>query len=198
MKNNFFVKSAWLLCLVLGLSGCINDADVLPEDNSGFVDEGEGNVRFTFVVPNSSSSKAGGAETSGIYETGNANEYNVKSLAVYLFNSDTKALYRKISLENITRTAGPQVSENASSGNQSEHIVKYTANRVLIDPGTYDILTIANGDVTGSFNTENEFINLVDKSTYKDGFGVLTEDGTLLMTGVPTIVACMKGLRIRI
>ena len=35
MKNNFFVKSAGLLCLVLGLSGCINDADVLPEDNSG-------------------------------------------------------------------------------------------------------------------------------------------------------------------
>ena len=86
-------------------------------------------------------------------------------------------------MENITRTAGPQVSENASSGNQSEHIVKYTANRVLIDPGTYDIFTVANGDVTGSFNTENEFINLVDRSTYKDGFGVLTEDGTLLMSG---------------
>lgn len=74
-------------------------------------------------------------------------------------------------MENITRTAGPLVSENASSNNQSEHIVKYTANRVLIDPGTYDIFTVANGDVTGSFNTENEFINLVDKSTYKDGFG---------------------------
>lgn len=183
MKNNFFAKSAWLLCLVLGLSGCINDADVFPEDNSGFVDGGEGNVRFAFVVPNSSSSKAGSAETSGIYETGTANEYNVKSLAVYLFNSDTKALYKKISLENITRTAGPQIPENAPSGNQSEHIVKYTANRVLIDPGTYDIFTVANGDVTGSFNTEDEFINLVDKSTYKDGFGVLTEDGSLLMSG---------------
>lgn len=129
----------------MGLSGCINDADVLPEDNSGFVDEGEGNVRFAFVVPNSSSTKAGGAETSGIYETGTANEYNVKSLTVYLFNSDTKALYKKISLENITRTAGPQVSENASSGNQSEHIVKYTANRVLIDPGTYDVLRLPTG-----------------------------------------------------
>ena len=60
--------------------------------------------------------------------------------------------------------------------------MKYTANRVLIDPGTYDIFTIANGDVTGSFSTENEFINLVDKLTYKDGFGVLNEDGTLQMT----------------
>ena len=182
MKNKLFVKSVWLLCLALGLVGCINDADVLPEDNSGFVDGGEGNVRFAFVVPNSSSTKAGDAETSGIYETGNANEYNVKSLNVYLFNSDTKALYKKIRLENITRTAGPQLPENSSSGNQNEHVVKYTANRVLIDPGTYDIFTIANGDVTGSFSTENEFINLVDRSTYKDGFGVLTEDGTLQMT----------------
>ena len=76
------------------------------------------------------------------------------SLNVYLFNSDTKALYKKIRLENITRTAGPQLPENSSSGNQNEHVVKYTANRVLIDPGTYDIFTIANGDVTGSFSTE--------------------------------------------
>ena len=50
MKNKLFVKSVWLLCLALGLAGCINDADVLPEDNSGFVDGGEGNVRFAFVV----------------------------------------------------------------------------------------------------------------------------------------------------
>ena len=48
MKNKLFVKSVWLLCLALGLAGCINDADVLPEDNSGFVDGGEGNVRFCF------------------------------------------------------------------------------------------------------------------------------------------------------
>ena len=74
MKNKLFVKSVWLLCLALGLAGCINDADVLPEDNSGFVDGGEGNVRFAFVVPNNSSTKAGDAETSGIYETGHANE----------------------------------------------------------------------------------------------------------------------------
>ena len=78
MKNKLFVKSVWLLCLALGLAGCINDADVLPEDNSGFVDGGEGNVRFAFVVPNSSSTKAGDAETSGIYETGNANEYTCR------------------------------------------------------------------------------------------------------------------------
>lgn len=125
--------------VLLGLFFICNSlyADVLPEDNSGFVDGGEGNLRFAFVVPNSSSTKAGGAETSGIYETGNANEYNVKSLAVYLFNSDTKTLYKKISLENITRTAGPEVSN-------------YTGNRVLIDPGTYDIFTVANGAVRGS------------------------------------------------
>lgn len=182
MKNKIYVRLAWMLCLALCLVGCINDADVLPIDNSGFVDGGEGNIRFAFVVPNSASTKAGGAETSGIYETGNANEYNVKSLNVYLFHSDSKDFYKKIPLDNITCTAGPQLSENNSSGNQSEHIVKYTANRVLIDPGTYDVFTVANGDVTGSFNTENEFINLIDKSTYKDGFGVLTEDGTLLMT----------------
>ena len=50
MKNKLFVKSVWLLCLALGLAGCINDADVLPEDNSGFVDGGEGNVRFCFSL----------------------------------------------------------------------------------------------------------------------------------------------------
>lgn len=182
MKKHIYVRLAWMLCLAFGLVSCINDADVLPINDSGFVDGGEGNIRFSFVVPNTSSTKAGEAETSGIYETGRANEYNVKSLNVYLFHADSKAFYKKIPLANITCTAGPGVSEGNPSGDQNEHIVKYTANRVLVDPGTYDVFTVANGDVSGSFSTENEFINLVDRSTYKDGFGVLTEDGALLMT----------------
>lgn len=181
MKKNIFVKSAWLLCLALGLSACINDADVLPRSNSDFVDEGGGNVRFAFVVPNSFSAKAGDAETSGIYETGNPNEYNVTSLTVYLFNSASKTLYKKIPLENITRMAGPINKE--FSNVQSDHIVEYTANSVLIDPGTYDIFTIANGDVPGVINSEDDLIDRVDKETYKDPHGLVTETGVLLMTG---------------
>ena len=48
--------------------------------------------------------------------------------------------------------------------------IQYTADKITVNPGTYNIFAIANGKaVTGDISTQDAFLNAVDGITYSEG-----------------------------
>ena len=91
-------------------------------------------------------------------ETGSKDEYAVKSLTVYLFDSTTKSLKDQQELKNIRQVKGE--GEN----------IQYTADRITVNPGTYNIFAIANGKaITKEITMQDDFLNAVDEVTYSTG-----------------------------
>lgn len=133
---------------------CINDADVAFSDETH--SDSNGNLALFFEIPNVALSRS--AESSGVTEVGSKEEYAVKSLTVYLFDSTTKTLKDQQELKNISQT-----------GVDGQKI-QYTADKITVNPGTYNIFAIANGKaVTGDISTQDAFLNAVDGITYSEG-----------------------------
>ena len=133
---------------------CINDADVAFSDESHT--DSNGNLALFFEIPNENHTRS--AESSGVTETGSKDEYAVKSLTVYLFDSTTKSLKDQQELKNIRQVKGE--GEN----------IQYTADRITVNPGTYNIFAIANGKaITKEITMQDDFLNAVDEVTYSTG-----------------------------
>lgn len=133
---------------------CINDADVAFSDETHT--DSNGNLALFFEIPNANGTRS--AESSGITETGSKEEYAVKSLTIYLFDSTTKTLKDQQELKNIQ-----QIKADLEE-------IKYTADKITVNPGTYNIFAIANGKaVTGDISTQDAFLNAVDGITYNEG-----------------------------
>ena len=133
---------------------CINDADVAFSDETHA--DSNGNLALFFEIPNANGTRS--AESSGITETGSKEEYAVKSLTIYLFDSTTKTLKDQQGLKNIQ-----QIKADLEE-------IKYTADKITVNPGTYNIFAIANGKaVTGDISTQDAFLNAVDGITYSEG-----------------------------
>ena len=133
---------------------CINDADVAFSDETHA--DSNGNLALFFEIPNANGTRS--AESSGITETGSKEEYAVKSLTIYLFDSTTKTLKDQQELKNIQ-----QIKADLEE-------IKYTADKITVNPGTYNIFAIANGKaVTGDISTQDAFLNAVDGITYSEG-----------------------------
>ena len=133
---------------------CINDADVAFSDETHT--DSNGNLALFFEIPNANGTRS--AESSGITETGSKEEYAVKSLTIYLFDSTTKTLKDQQELKNIQ-----QIKADLEG-------IKYTADKITVNPGTYNIFAIANGKaVTGDISTQDAFLNAVDGITYSEG-----------------------------
>ncbi|WP_455971719.1 Mfa1 family fimbria major subunit [Bacteroides congonensis] len=133
---------------------CINDADVAFSDETHA--DSNGNLALFFEIPNANGTRS--AESSGITETGSKEEYAVKSLTIYLFDSTTKTLKDQQELQNIQ-----QIKADLEE-------IKYTADKITVNPGTYNIFAIANGKaVTGDISTQDAFLNAVDGITYSEG-----------------------------
>ena len=133
---------------------CINDADVAFSDETH--SDSNGNLALFFEIPNVALSRS--AESSGVTEVGSKEEYAVKSLTVYLFDSTTKTLKDQQELKNINQTG--------ANGQK----IQYTADKITVNPGTYNIFAIANGKaITGNISTQDSFLNAVDGITYSEG-----------------------------
>ena len=133
---------------------CINDADVAFSDETHA--DSNGNLALFFEIPNANGTRS--AESSGITETGSKEEYAVKSLTIYLFDSTTKTIKDQQELKNIQ-----QIKADLEE-------IKYTADKITVNPGTYNIFAIANGKaVTGDISTQDAFLNAVDGITYSEG-----------------------------
>ena len=153
MKRFSKLMSLLLFAAVTQYSG-INDADVVIADDTH--SESNGNLALFFEIPNVATSRS--AESSGVTTEGSKEEYAVKSLTVYLFDSTTKTLKDQQELKNINRTV--------TSGQN----IQYTADKITVNPGTYNIFAIANGKaITGNISTQEAFLNAVDAVTYSAG-----------------------------
>lgn len=95
---------------------CINDADVAFSDESHT--DSNGNLALFFEIPNENHTRS--AESSGVTETGSKDEYAVKSLTVYLFDSTTKSLKDQQELKNIRQVKGEGRN------------IQYTADRITV------------------------------------------------------------------
>ena len=133
---------------------CINDADVAFSDESHT--DSNGNLALFFEIPNENHTRS--AESSGVTETGSKDEYAVKSLTVYLFDSTTKSLKDQQELKNIRQVKGEGRN------------IQYTADRITVNPGTYNIFAIANGKaINKEITMQDDFLNAVDEVTYSTG-----------------------------
>lgn len=134
---------------------CINDADVVTSDLT-LAGGSNGNLALSIEIPNVPVSRS--AESSGETETGSEQEYKVNSLTVYLFDSTTKTLKYQQELKNI---------KMAGTENQR---IQYTADRIEVNEGTYNIFAIANGKaVAGDITNQDNFLNAIDGVTYQEG-----------------------------
>lgn len=133
---------------------CINDEDVAITDETRL--ESTGNLALSFKIPNVITGRS--AETSGVTTEGSKDEYAVKTLTVYLFDPVTKTLKDQQELTNIQQV--PADGQN----------IQYTADKITVNPGTYNIFAIANGKAnTKDISTQDAFLNAVDNVTYSAG-----------------------------
>lgn len=147
-----------LLLLATTQYSCINDAEVVNPD---IIAGGEGNLALSLEIPNTNAlGRANNAESSDENEIGSKSEYNVSSVTVYLFDAQTKIYTGSYDLQNIQ---GKSLDETKST-------ISYTANRINVQPGTYNIFAIANGKANAAnISTQDKFLNTIDATTYKDG-----------------------------
>ena len=96
--KQFTKLMAMLLFTAATQYSCINDADVAIPDKTH--SDSNGNVALFLEIPNVPVSRS--AESSGVTEEGSKEEYAVKSLTVYFFDSVTKTFVESQPLENIT------------------------------------------------------------------------------------------------
>lgn len=155
--------------LAVALTGCINDADVL--DNSGVtppVAKGDGNIRFSFVVPNSSL-ESRSAEDSGEYDKGTPAEYKVSKVRIYLFDSETKNIVKSFNV-------------SVGAPDNTNTVVKYpSSDEFKVDPGTYDIYAVANNTTLNPATVEGLLSN-VDAVSYEQGSIVKIPEEGFIMT----------------
>lgn len=146
---------------------CINDSDVAYSDEP--TTDSNGNLALFLEIPNVDLTRS--AESSGTTETGSAKEYSVKSLTIYLFDKETKTL------------KGYQELKNISQASVTDNKVQYTADKITVNPGTYNIFAIANGKaIPKDFSTQDAFLNAVDDITYREGKISNPPDGGFVMT----------------
>lgn len=158
------------LLLAAGMTACINDADV---DNSGTIKppvvNGQENATFNIVVPNTGGRSA---EDSGSKDNGSPEEYQVHKVRLFLFTEATGNLYRTFDLEGLSQ---PILSDGGG--------VSYTSNSVTLDPGTYRVFALANGDnsITNPATIDG-LLNEIDKKSYAGGEIGEVPTGGFIMT----------------
>lgn len=93
--KQFTKLMAMLLFTAATQYSCINDADVAIPDKTQ--SDSNGNVALFLEIPNVPASRS--AESSGVTEEGSKEEYAVKTLTVYFFDSATKTFVESQPLE---------------------------------------------------------------------------------------------------
>lgn len=145
---------------------CINDADVAIPDTA--LQGGNGNLALSIEIPNIPTSRS--AESSGTTEPGTEQEYKVNSLTVYLFDCETKTLKYQQELKNISMVG------------TADKKIQYSADRIEVNEGKYNIFAIANRKaVAEDITNQDNFLNAIDDVTYQEGkITSVPEDGFVM------------------
>lgn len=160
------------ICLcAMALGSCVKDADVASvELTKG--DAEQVTTTFSFMVQDATATKS--VEDSGEHSQGTAEEYEVKNVDIYLFDTYSGALVQTISLQSADIT----LTEDEAS----DLIVRYTTDEVEVDAGTYNVFAVANSSVY-NVTTQAEFLAYEDNTTYNSH---IVNAGSSLMASVPS------------
>ena len=122
--KQFTKLMAMLLFTAATQYSCINDADVAIPDKTQ--SDSNGNVALFLEIPNVPASRS--AESSGVTEEGSKEEYAVKTLTVYFFDSATKTFVESQPLENITLagTSGQKIHYTANKITMKRELTTYS------------------------------------------------------------------------
>jgi hypothetical protein len=145
--------SGTLLIAAALLYSCSDVQDLADVGKRVETEATDGNV--TFILQSNLSSTTRSAEDSNDHTQGTTNEYKVNTARVYLFDSNTKARVKSFSLTNITQ-----------AGSDENYNIKYTADKVKVPQGKFDIFVVANTDRVIDKDTEEEFLADIDNGTY--------------------------------
>ncbi|MFR9651201.1 MAG: Mfa1 family fimbria major subunit [Rikenellaceae bacterium] len=165
-KLSFF---AACIC-ALALGSCVKDADVQSSDS--ILSDVGGNTSFTFTIQDaddSASSRSitdGTVEDSGVHDQGEAEEYAVNNVDIYLFDSSSEILVQTFSLQGL----------KLSNETSDDLIVRYESDKFYVDAGSYNIFAVANSSSIYDVTTQTQFLAYEDV-TYKENS---------LMTVIPT------------
>lgn len=172
-----FLLPAFVLC------GC-SQTDTITNSQDG-EEATQDSHSVVFRLQSNTSAMTRSAEDSYSYIQGTADEYQVNTARVYLFNHKTRLLAKSVQLTQLT-----YYGTNASG-----HVI-YETEKVPVSPGTYDIFVTANTDRLIKAEREEAFLANIDSLTYTRA---LIEDisGGILMTNrasanVATVIAADK------
>jgi peroxiredoxin len=109
------------------------------------------------------------------------NEYIISKLHIYFFDSNTKKLYTRATLTDLNQ-------EESSSDKQYD--ITYLIKNFRLQAGVYDIFAIANYDnAPEKVTNENEFVNLIDSLTYKEGIEAsIPETGSVMTSNATSLL----------
>ena len=113
-------------------------------------------------------------KVSAIEDSDDDYEKNIRHLEVFIFNSATKTLFTKAVISNLKK------SEHLDS---TKYDITYIFENFRLHVGVYDIFAIANYDYCPEdIMNEDEFLNMIDSITYKEG-GIKGTDAEKLYKG---------------
>lgn len=164
-----YSKIAHLLLLpAFILCGC-SQTDSIADAQRGNEAQQEPNG-VVFRLQSNTSASTRSAEDSYNYVRGTAEEYQVKTARVYLFDHQTRLLAKSIRFTQLTYY-----------GTDANGNVIYETEKVPVAPGTYDIFVTANTERVIKAEREDDFLADIDSLTYARA---LVEDisGGIIMT----------------
>ncbi|MFI3263342.1 MAG: Mfa1 family fimbria major subunit [Rikenellaceae bacterium] len=154
------------------LGSCVKDAEVTTVESTK--PSTDGNTTFAFSIQNSDDSTkgTGSVEDSGVHDQGEAEEYAVNTVDVYLFNSASHILVKTISLEGINL-----VNETAS-----DKVVRYESDEFDVEEGTYSVFAVANSSNTFTGTTLEQFLAYEDDSYANNSLMATIPDEGFIMS----------------
>ena len=150
-KTLFYV---FLLAIVA--TACSKENDAVTVDNRQDGTASGCEVVFQFLTPAVGAEVTRGVDDSYQAEQGTEKEWIVKSVKIYLFDSQTGLRAKAVDISQLERSQGTV-----------NGYVTYLTKPVVISQGTYDIFAVANYSGKIDAATEQEFLATVDASTYK-------------------------------
>lgn len=135
------------------------------------VGQNEGDVSLRLRVRVSDSNR-------GVDEFYFHNEYTISRLEVFFFNADTKKLFSRATLKELTQAETPY---------DAEYDITYIFEDIRLRAGKYDIFAIANYDYSPTeIDDEEDFLNIIDNKTYQTGIEANIPDKGPVMTNGAT------------
>lgn len=146
----------YVLLLAIVATACSKENDAVTVDNRQDGTASGCEVVFQFLTPAVGAEVTRGVDDSYQAEQGTEKEWIVKSVKIYLFDSQTGLRAKAVDIFQLERSQGTV-----------NGYVTYLTKPVVISQGTYDIFAVANYSGKIDAATEQEFLATVDASTYK-------------------------------